>query len=377
MTKKIAILTQPLHVNFGGTLQAFALQKKIVELGYEVQTINYQWKKISDLKKIFSVAKHKILSNKFAYPFFDKELRVLRSEHTRFITSNINYSPILYSVKDLKKYFEENNFDAVVVGSDQVWRVAYSPRIESFFLDFLTDNNKIRKVAYSASFGIEEWQFEEQKTYQIKALVSGFNAISVREESAVDICRNYLDLEAEHTLDPTLLLEAQDYLRLFDLEGLSEKREGIFTYVLDKDLKKKNMIDAISKKMNKKIFMNQPKNNIKNSLFIKDFESYIYPSIENWIKAFHEADFVITDSFHGTVFSIIFNKPFISIVNQERGASRFDSLLGELNLSDRMVNNINDINDELINSRIDYESINNKIIELREKSLGYLKRSLI
>ena len=104
MTKKIAILTQPLHVNFGGTLQAFALQKTLISMGYEVETLNYQWKKISDLKKLLSVLKHKILSNRRVYPFFEKELEVLKSEHIRFIDSNINYSPILYSIEEIKKF---------------------------------------------------------------------------------------------------------------------------------------------------------------------------------------------------------------------------------------------------------------------------------
>lgn len=92
--------------------------------------------------------------------------------------------------------------------------------------------------------------------------------------------------------------------------------------------------------------------------------------------AISAADFIITDSFHGTVFSIIFNKPFISIVNKERGASRFNSFLSQLNLTSRMVSDIGDINDNLINSKIDYNNINNKIIELRGKSLDYLENSL-
>ncbi|WP_168417231.1 polysaccharide pyruvyl transferase family protein [Acinetobacter indicus] len=377
MTKKIAILTQPLHVNFGGTLQNFALQKKLLQMGYEVQTINYQWKKVSDFRKFLSLVKYKMLLKKVNYPFFNKELKALRAEHTRFISKNINISPILYSVKDLKKYFDENNFDAVIVGSDQVWRVAYSPRIESFFLDFLSQNYKIRKVAYSASFGIDEWQFNSKKTLEIKSLFHKFNAVSVRENSAVDLCQQYLDIKVKHTLDPTLLLEAREYLELLNSKHKDSKNIGeIFVYVLDGSEIKEKIINIISQKLDKKVFYNQPQNKVKVNCLIKNLENYIYPSIEDWIESFFEADFIITDSFHGTVFSIIFNKPFISIVNKERGASRFNSFLGQLGLTNRMVDDINDINDDLINSKIDYDNINNKITGLREISLNYLKGSL-
>lgn len=377
MTKKIAILTQPLHVNFGGTLQNFALQKKLIQMGYEVQTLNYQWKKISDFRKFLSLIRHKVLLKKVVYPFFDKELKALRIEHTRFISNNINISPILYSVDDLKKYFDENNFDAVIVGSDQVWRVAYSPRIESFFLDFLNHSNKIKKIAYSASFGIDEWQFNSEKTLDIKSLLQNFNAVSVRENSAVDLCQQYLDIEVKHTLDPTLLLETREYMGLLNSKQDSSKNIGkIFVYILDRDESKEKIINIISQELDKKVFYNQPKNKVKDSCFVENLEDYIYPSIEDWIGSFSDADFIITDSFHGTVFSIIFNKPFISIVNKERGASRFNSFLGQLNLTNRMVNDINDINDNLINSKIDYVNVNNKIIDLRKKSLHYLEESL-
>lgn len=113
------------------------------------------------------------------------------------------------------------------------------------------------------------------------------------------------------------------------------------------------------------------------SLYNKDLNYYIYPLIENWIKSFTEADFIVTDSFHGTVFSIIFNKPFISIVNKERGASRFESLLKQLDLMNRMVNVGSEISDDLIYDKIDYELVNKKLIDLKRKSINYLNEALV
>ena len=378
MTKKIAILTQPLITNFGGTLQAFALQKLLTKKGYDVEIINYQYHQISDVKKFLSIIKNRILGKNKIYPFFEKELDLIRMEHKRFIKIYMKCSKIIYSVNDLKGYFKEKKFDAVVVGSDQVWRVAYSPRIESFFLDFLDDNEKIKKVAYSASFGIDNWQFNKEKTIEIQKLIHKFDAIAVREVSAVGICNEFLNIEVQHTLDPTLLLEPRDYLELLSIsDNVSCNKGKIFTYVLDNDNKKKEVIEKIAKKMNKDIFTNQPKNKVKNNLFIKNYESYIYPSIENWIKSFHEADFIITDSFHGTVFSIIFNKPFISIVNNERGASRFESLLEQLGLASRMVYEISEISNNLLFEEIDYHLVNKKLSKLKMKSIKYLENSLI
>lgn len=378
MTKKIAILTQPLHVNFGGTLQAFALQKTLIGMGYEVETLNYQWKKTSDLKKLISAFKHKILSNKKVSLFFEKELKILHSKHQAFIVKNINYSPVLYTVEELKNYFDSNGFDTVIVGSDQVWRVAYSPRIKSFFLDFLSDKKSIKKIAYSASFGIDEWQFDVEKTLEIKNLLDDFHVVSVRENSAVDLCQQYLDIEVKHTLDPTLLLEAKEYLKLLNSKQNESDNSGkIFVYVLDKNKSKEKIINTISKKLDKEVFYNQPEKDTKESYFIKDLEPYIYPSIEGWIKGFFDADFIITDSFHGTVFSIIFNKPFISIVNKERGASRFESLLGMLGLVDRMIDENTIITNDLFENGIDYNKVNSLLDEWITYSYNELKTALV
>lgn len=378
MTKKIAILTQPLHVNFGGTLQAFALQKTLIGMGHQVETLNYDWKKSSDLKKILSSLKHKILSNKSIFPFFENELQAIRAEHKKFIKNNIKYSESLYSHQDLKNYIESQSFDAVIVGSDQVWRVAYSPRIESFFLDFLSHDNQIKKIAYSASFGIDQWQFNKQKTIEIKRLLKKFQSVSVREKSAVELCQQYLDVEVKHTLDPTLLLEAKEYLELLNPKQKNINNIGkIFVYVLDKNKSKEKMIENISRELDKEIFYNQPEKNNKNSYFIKDLEPYIYPPIESWIESFFDADFIITDSFHGTVFSILFNKEFIVINNEDRGNARFESLLELFDLKDRLVSCHDEGYLKLIRKKTDFEQVNKKLNKLRLDSSKWLEDSLL
>src|SRR5690606_22972424 len=107
---------------------------------------------------------------------------------------------------------------------------------------------------------------------------------------------------------PTLLLETREYMGLLNSKQDSSKNIGkIFVYILDRDESKEKIINIISQKLDKKVFYNQPKNKVKDSCFVENLEDYIYPSIEDWIGSFSAADFIITDSFHGTVFSIIFN----------------------------------------------------------------------
>ena len=107
-----------------------------------------------------------------------------------------------------------------------------------------------------------------------------------------------------------------------------------------------------------------------------DLLDYRYPSIEEWLSSFNDADFIVTDSFHGTVLSIIFEKPFITIINKERGASRFESFLSLLGLSHRMIDNLSDFDESLLVNDIDYNSIKHKIEDLREVSIGFLKTNL-
>lgn len=376
MTKKIAILTQPLITNFGGTLQAFALQKFLSDQGYEVETINFQYKEMSWLNKLLSTLKNFFIRREKVIHYSANEKNIIKSKHTSFIRANIKYSEEFKNKNDLKKYFEKREFDAVIVGSDQVWRVAYSPDIELFFLDFLKENKMIRKIAYSASFGIDRWQFVGEQNNTIKSLVKEFDAISVREKNAVKLCEDYWGLEVEHTLDPTLLLSQNDYKKLVDKASIVNKNSGIFCYILDDNKNKLNIINHIEKVLDKKSFYVKPVKKNKEVFVIDNYDDYIIPKIEEWLSAFLDADFIITDSFHGTVFSIIFNKPFISIVNIERGSSRFLSLLDELNLLDRIVNNVEDITPNLLNSKIDFEEVNKTLDRLRGFSIDFLDSSL-
>src|SRR5690606_38399089 len=294
------------------------------------------------------------------------------TKHTKkFINENIQLSPLIENTTDLKKHFNKNDFDAVIVGSDQTWRPKYSPNIYNYYLDFLKDNNQIKKLAYASSFGTAEWEYTEEQTKIVKQLVKQFHAISVREAAGVDLCREKLGVEAVHLLDPTLLLTAEDYSELINQPKANKE---LFTYVLDESQEKQDFIQFIGKELKLKQHTNQAQK--FDAKVKRPLEELIIPPLEGWLQGFRDAEFVITDSFHGTVFSIINKKPFISIVNKERGASRFESILSKLGLEDRMVYDVNAFDPSLLHKNIDYEAVHQKLNALKEKSLNFLKDNL-
>ncbi|KIZ32651.1 hypothetical protein OO18_29565, partial [Raoultella ornithinolytica] len=124
------------------------------------------------------------------------------------------------------------------------------------------------------------------------------------------------------------------------------------------------------------IFSTYPNKTKKKTIFVKNIVDYQYPSVETWLKSFADAEFIVTDSFHGTVFSILFNKPFIALCNKERGAARFTSLLQMFNLESRLVTDCNDVDDDTLFSAIDYEHVNEILSQLRVQSFKFIERAL-
>lgn len=373
---KIAILTQPLHTNYGGNLQNFALQKVLKGMGHEPVTIDRHHTVKLRTKLKLGYFKNLLLHFLKGTPkplwksYFSskKEQAYLRQDITAFINAYITKTPRLYSDKAVQAIFKENNFDAVIVGSDQCWRPMYSPNIYTYYLDFLKDNKEIKKLAYAASFGTDEWEYTEEQTAHCKKLIQQFDLVTVREKAAVNLVAEKLNKDAEFVLDPTLLLSKEDYIELFVGRNLPDNK-GIYTYILDDSDWKTQVVETAKETLGLPQFSSQHDGTFDSN--------QKFPSIESWIKGFADADFVITDSFHGTVFSIIFNKPFISLVNVSRGASRFESILGEFDLMQRLASDFDQQYIEaLIEEAIAYDGVNQKLDALRSHSKEVLKAAL-
>lgn len=372
MTKhKIAILTQPLGLNYGGIIQNYALQEVLQRQGHATITINRQIDEPT-IKVKFKIELYLLLSSKQRYFKIKNIQKNISKNLDDFIQNYINLSEEINSTKKLRRYLKKNIYDAYIVGSDQTWRPKYSPHLFTYFLDFIYGDSKPLKLAYASSFGTEEWEYSAEETEKCRQLIQEFDAISVREKSGVDLCKNKLNAEAVHLLDPTLLLSAEDYSQLIKKP---QENKGLFTYVLDDSPEKLVFIQNAAKKLNLNQTTNQPKYKFGPTIR-RAISDYVIPSLEGWLQGFRDAEFVITDSFHGTVFSIINRKPFIAIVNQGRGASRFESILGQLNLTHRMVYDISLFDENKLIEPIDFDAVHSKLDKLKEESLNFLKENL-
>lgn len=375
---KIAIMTQPLGKNYGGIMQAYALQKVLKDMGHSPITIDYQTKERGFIYKKVRLAYRlaKKATGKRKVPInLESKIGYLTKHNQEFINANIVQSKYINESKKLKKHFKKNSYDAVIVGSDQTWRPKYSPNIYDFYLDFISKDKRIKRIAYASSFGVDDWEYSREETKKCAKLAKDFDAISVREQSGVDLCKEYLGVNSELVLDPTLLLEKEDYLALIGDRYKSGKSEGVFTYFLDKNEDKKKAAEYIANELSSRVYSCQAKHSL-GDLNSNKLEDYKMPAVQDWLASFANAEFILTDSFHGMVLSIIFEKPFITIVNKERGASRFESFLSLLGLSHRMIDNLSDFDESLLVNDIDYNSIKHKIEDLREVSIGFLKTNL-
>lgn len=363
--KKIGLLTLPLKDNYGGILQALALYTYLTRLGCEVTLIQ---------KENFHSMWMKLLIFFFERTPF-QNLKKLRSthlnskKHRTLIDSIIaKKTPRAFTRSEMARIAIEYKFDSIVVGSDQVWRMQYIDKVYygTYFLDFLNAEST-RKVAYAASFGLDHWPMLD-KSQEISRLLVGFDALSSRESSGVELCKEFGRSDCEHVLDPTLLIEKDFYEQLVD--GLPPpSRKSFLCYLLDESTFNDSIIYQCTSILGEE--------HHREHIYEKGSSRQEY-SISEWIKAFHRADFIVTDSFHGMVFSIIFNKQFVAISNSTRGSSRFESLLKELGIISRLISSNADFDiSALVNQKIDYDSVNSRLATWRKRSEKFLRDAVL
>jgi len=383
---KIGIITLPLHTNYGGILQNFALQHILKQEGHEVYTINIvpRVSFLGQVKKMLSRLKRKFLNGNRELSIFhttpnSNEELIIRQHTNSFIKMHISLFGE-FSYQDLPN-LRDADFDAIIVGSDQVWRKSYVPNIQDYFLNFLGDDNRVKRIAYSASFGLDNWQLSSKMTRKCKVLAKKFNSISVREVAAVRVCETHLGVKVSQALDPTLLLNKNAYLDLINTvpmragENVSQSTPSLMSYILDDDSTKTCFVQQIAERLKLRINAVGPEMKFSNESR-KTIEKCVYPPVEHWLRGFFESDFVVTDSFHGTVFAIIFEKQFIAIGNKDRGLSRFDSLLKIFNLESRLVLSTGADIEKILDQRIDYGDVNQILIEKKMASIDFLMNSL-
>lgn len=369
---KIGILTHPLMYNYGGILQNYALQSVLKDMGHEAVTIDRRpcfhygvslyavWAYLSRFYK--NVVNHKVTRWNPNLPVNKKEYDIISANINTFINGHIDRTePSLDST--LEEVDRKHQFDCYVVGSDQVWLSGCCPLM---FVNFSKREN-VRKVFYAASAGERSWMDDVSKAGQCQELSKGFQAISVREDALKAAAEKMLSREVSVVLDPTMLLEPGRYFP----KGycLDDSHDHIFAYILDNNKLKESIISEASSELGAPVvsgFTIDSSKRIKTSL----------PGVEDWLRQIHSAKYVITDSFHGCAFAILFKKQFSVVINESRGRNRFSTLLSRFNLQNRVVTSPESLI-ETINTPIDYTSIESILQEWRHVSLQFLTSALI
>lgn len=378
---KIAIQTLVGHHNYGCLLQAYALQTTLEGLGHNVEIINRRENvpgkrlmvkrmlrfAVRVVQRYILLNKSVLINDPFDCLFYSQvDFTLLR----KFSVSKLHYTRLFRSSSSLAKYVKRRMYDAFVVGSDQVWREIYAPNILDSFLGYLPEEDKSIKISYAASFGTDEQPILNEKITECVKLAKRFKAISVREKSGIGIVSESFGMDAVQVLDPTLLLSSKDYSCLV---GDNTIGEGMaVSYMLDLTGWKNEIVDIVLAERNVGRFdlMDCPLND--NGVMQRR-------SVEDWLSAIRNANIVVTDSFHGCVFSIIFQKPFICIGNKERGSARFESLLSMFRLEDRLVTSFDDFEarKEDLMKGIDYSRVYAILEEKRKESMDFLQKSLM
>lgn len=355
--KKVNIITIHFGTNHGSVLQAYALSSYLKSIGCDAKIIDYvperykMWNSLVLRKR----AQYPMPILMAYYPIFVlKSLRV-RNLFDRFVKHNLNLTNRYNDNEELKK--NPPKADVYVCGSDQVWNNDYNGSEDfSYFLDFIPKNGK--RVAYAASFGKEN--ISNQKYIdKIKFLLGFFDNISVREKDALDILEK-MEIPSIHVVDPVFLLSKEQWfsfatpIRVKERYTLVYVMDGLYQELLE-------YAQKIKEQTGNKIYV-VSFNKIKDNRIDK---CYYLTNPKDFVGLVHNADTVVTNSFHGTAFSILFQKKFLTI-GKEKYNSRMLSLLNKMSLSDHFVPTGEEVNGEKVMMLIQRDDIDNEEIKLQE-----------
>jgi hypothetical protein len=370
--RKVGILTFHAAYNYGAVLQAYALKEKIKSLGYDCRIINFRTKK--QIKKYSVINTSKInkatLAKNIQNIFYAKQIKKRNSNFEKFIGNSLDVYPKNWiDEESLENTIKE--FDFVVCGSDQIWNISEKVDDKSmcYFLDY---KGNFKKISYAASFGDSIKDIEEEKE-RFLPLLKDFSNISVRENDAQEFL-NGNGIISELTLDPTLLMNKEEWKKVIKDVKINEP------YILYYSVNSRKYSIDLTKRISKELggikvinLVLHPK-----SAF-SGFENKIDYAPEEFLALINNAKMICTNSFHGTVFSIIFEKPFVAMFDMKDEKivkeQRKYTLLKELGLEDRIYTSKSEINiQEML--KVNYKESKERLERLRNKSLKYIKESL-
>jgi hypothetical protein len=343
----VQLLTFHCALNYGAVLQAYALGKVMADLGHEVVLVDLR---PPALTEGFSLHPRGLMK-RYEFSHFVKRFC------PRLIAKTIHPGQLRARLKPA---------DACVVGSDQVWNPEITGLFATdYFLDFVPPD--CRKIAYAASFGCEKPEWGERLKGQVANHLASFAAISVRERSGKRVLSELGVRHAAHVLDPTLLLG--EFKELLSAEA--KPRPELLCLVFEPREAFRAAAIAMAERLSLTpvvLARHRPD---------RDFQAVPHPGVREWVQRFHDASFVITDSFHGLACALIFNKPFVVVPGNRERFCRLKDLLVDLGLESRIFENYGELlNDLRWTEAIPYEQVNALLAVKREESLRFLRAGL-
>ena len=303
------------------------------------------------------------------YPFPESKIREFSKKHYKISQQ--------YTFEDYHRL--NNHIEQFLVGSDQLWNYWDYIKVENnyYMLGFVSDDRK--KLSYATSFGHPEYKAPNEIITQQAKLLKTFDAISVREDDGVKICKEKFDVQATQVLDPVFLCPIEKYINLINDKEEYGNEPYIFAYILSPTKEKGMLLKDMAAKLGLElcIILDGQTNLEENKKLLGIDNVRVIAGVEDWLSLIYYSDFVITDSFHGCCFSIIFEKQFICLLNKRRGISRFNTLLGKLNLMDFAVDRLEEIFEKnILDKKIDYNEINIILEQEKDRSIRWLSEAL-
>jgi hypothetical protein len=360
---KVGLLTFHSAHNYGAVLQAYATQEKVKELGHDIEVIQYNPKYLIK-QRLFPISKKNSLSINIKiiiegiFTFSYKLQR--RNKFRHFISNKLKLSSKEYGSQPFQKNID---YDAFIMGSDQIWNCKLTKGFDPIYLGNFETKQGALKISYAAS--MSHYNLTSIEKQEFSELLKNFNAISVREQELQDLLKVQYSTLSTVVLDPTFLLDNYKWSLVASKPKINRKYVLLYSIDLRNDAYKiakkiANEIDAVvielTMSVTRKVFKNK-------------FQT---ASPEEYVGLFENAAFVVTSSFHGTAFSVIFNKPFYSIAHGSDKDSRQKTLLKNLDLLDRFVAK----NASPSFSVLDYTVPNQKLKQLQEISTAFLIQNL-
>ena len=356
---KIGIMTFHTALNYGAVFQTYALEKILMDMGHDVKVIDYRCPYTDKIYKPFYVSDGKYLNALVRGILFGRIIKKKRIRFNKFLENRIRLSQPIENINLLNEITDE--YDCFISGIDQVWSPISAGFDKAYFLPFATDE---KKLSYAASIGATN--VSDKIISELKNRLSGFSCLSVREQSAKNMLEaNGVDRPIYVHPDPTLLLQESDWQELCDERAIKE--DYILIFNVEKPIKDIEFAKKYANKYNLKIvYIND--RTVKKDASITYIEA---PTPEQFLSLFKNASLIVTNSFHGTVFSIIFKKNFyVELDNQKQYNVRVKGLLEELKIYNRTIDDCSK------NNNIDWDSVDEIINMKREDTRHYFNEVL-